>query len=83
MNLQQLAAVASTKTKKPKRNKYFSGGHTVKTYGSKDGGDIDGIQLEFPKKLLRRWGPSSKKRVATAIVKFFELNYPFKTDDGL
>ena len=50
INLQRLAAVPSPKTKKPKRNKYFSGGYIVKTYGSRDGGDIDGIQMEFPKK---------------------------------
>ena len=52
MNLEGFHAVLSPQNKKIKPNvvKYFSGGFTVTKYGSKDGGDIDGIQIEFSKK---------------------------------
>ena len=51
MNLEGFQAVPSPQNKKVKPDvvKYFSGGFTVTKCGSKDGGDIDGIQIEFSK----------------------------------
>ena len=30
----------------PESQEYFRGGYTVQTYGSKDGGEVDAIQIE-------------------------------------
>lgn len=39
-------AVPSPNIQNPGSDPYFSGGYTVETYGSKDGGTIDAIQIE-------------------------------------
>jgi len=78
MNLEDLAAVPSPQDETPnvgQGHEYFSGGYTVKTYGSKNGGKIDAIQMEFPKTLRSNWGNNTKFEVARAIKGFFELNY--------
>ena len=38
--------VPSHDKKTPGSQKYFRGGYTVQTYGSKDGGEVDAIQIE-------------------------------------
>ena len=53
--------------------KYFSGGFTVTKYGSKDGGDIDGIQIEFSKKLRSKWGENTGNSIVNAILSFYRL----------
>ena len=56
MNQEELDAVPSPEDEDPNGESYFSGGYTTKTYGSRDGGDIDAIQLEFPKGFRLGWG---------------------------
>jgi len=77
MNLEGFQAVPSPQNKKIKPDvvKYFSGGFTVAKYGSKDRGDIDGIQIEFSKKLRSKWGESTGNRIVNAILSFYRLNY--------
>ncbi|KAJ7386626.1 hypothetical protein OS493_008777 [Desmophyllum pertusum] len=77
MNQQGLGAVPSPRNKKPNRAKYFSGGYTVKKYGSRAGGEIDAIQMEFAKTFRKGWGKNSQNRhrVVRAILSFLNLNY--------
>merc|ERR1719347_1023591 len=41
-------AVPSPRQTKPGEDKYYSGGWITQVHGSRDGGQIDAIQLEFP-----------------------------------
>lgn len=77
MNLEGLHAVPSPQNKKVKPDvvQYFSGGFTVAKYGSRDGGDIDGIQMEFAKEIRSRWGENARNRIVNAILSFHRLNY--------
>lgn len=77
MNLEGLRAVPSPEDKKVKPDlpRYFPGGFTVQTYGSRDGGDIDGIQMEFSRKIRLRWGENTRNRIVNAILCFYRLNY--------
>ena len=85
MNQHGLQAVPSPQNKKPNRAQYFSGGYTAKKYGSRDGGDIDAIQMEFPKTFRKGWGTNSKNRVVRAIFSFIKQSYyqDKDSDDGL
>lgn len=76
MNQEGLSAVPSPQEPGPLTGAYFSGGFTVKEYGSKDEGVIDAIQMEFPRELRKKaaW-ENSRQKVATAILEFFRLNY--------
>ena len=80
MNQEGLRAVPSPQEPGPMvrlTGTYFSGGFTVKEYGSKDEGVIDAIQMEFPRELRKNktaW-ENSRRKVARAIVNFFRLNY--------
>lgn len=75
MNQEDVQAVPSPQNKTPDGNSYFSGGYTVKTYGSRDGGNIDAIQMEFPRSLRTGWNNDTKYELARAIASFFDLNY--------
>ena len=77
MNLEGLHAVPSPQTKKvnPDVVRFFSGGFTVTKYGSRDGGDIDGIQMEFSTEIRLRWGENTRNRIVNAILCFRRLNY--------
>ena len=77
MNEEGLDAVPSTQDPSPNGESYFSGGYTVRTYGSRDGGDIDAIQMEFDSAFRRGWrsSPDAQEKVARAILSFRELNY--------
>ena len=80
MNQEGLRAVPSPQEPGPMvrlTGTYFSGGFTVKKYGSRDEGVIDAIQMEFPQQLRKNktaW-ENSRRKVARAIVNFFRLNY--------
>jgi len=41
-------ALPSSRQHRPAKDHYFKGGYTIQTHGSRDGGEIDAIQLEFP-----------------------------------
>ena len=75
----------------PRKNKpaplaaesYFSGGHISRTYGSRDGGTVDAIQLEFCRE-ARGVSPYptenldiTAKAMAKAIVDYFKRHYTF------
>ncbi|KAJ7386627.1 hypothetical protein OS493_008778 [Desmophyllum pertusum] len=79
MNHEGLQAVPSPQNKKVKQGgRYFPGGYTLRKYGSRDGGDIDAIQMEFPAELRSRWGDDdddTKHAVVKAILSFYKLNY--------
>ena len=77
MNQEGLHAVPSPRNKKikPTVSLYLSGGYTVIRFGSRDGGNIDAIQMEFARALRSCWKNSVKKRVARAILSFYNLNY--------
>ena len=78
VNEEGLAAVPSTQDPSSNGQSYFSGGYTVRTYGSRYAGDIDAIQMEFDSAFRRAWstGVETQEKVARAIVSFRELNYP-------
>ena len=74
LNLGGLRAVPSPNDPSPGTESYLSGGYTVKTHGSKYGGDIDAIQLEFPRSLRENW-PNDQDAVVSAILCFYKTNY--------
>lgn len=45
--------------------KYFAGGYCTQTYGSRNGGDMDAIQIELPKTL--RFPKSGRENVVMAL----------------
>lgn len=61
------------------KDKYYRGGWITQIHGSRDGGNIDAIQLEFPSEI--RMEVSKEKResfaeeLARNIVKFMQLYY--------
>jgi len=68
--------VPSPKHPGPGTGQYFSGGYNVVRHGSRNGGDIDGIQIESP---LSRRMPAEREKYAevigSAIVHFLRLYY--------
>lgn len=78
MNEEGLDAVPSTQDPSPNGESYFSGGFTVREYGSRYGGDIDAIQMEFDSAFRRGWSTNedAQEKVARAILSFRALNYP-------
>ena len=76
MNQEGLRAVPSPQEPASNKASYFSGGYTVKTYGSRYAGDIDAIQMEFPSTLRTKAGwRNATSGVASAISRFFKLHY--------
>ena len=75
LNQEGLQALPSPQEKTPKGNDYFHGGYIIEKYGSRNGGEIDAIQIEFPKKLRFGWGSDLKRRVVRAMLRFLKLNY--------
>jgi len=45
-------AVPSPRQAKPGTDVYYRGGYITQTHGSRDGGNVDAIQMEFPKELI-------------------------------
>jgi len=45
-------AVPSPRQPNPGTTVYYRGGYTVQTHGSRDGGNVDAIQLEFPAEVI-------------------------------
>ena len=77
MNQEGLDAVPSPQDQSPNGERYFSGGSTVKTYGSRDTGIIDAIQMEFDSTFRKGWRDDveAQNDVARAILSFCQLNY--------
>ena len=74
LNVGSLRAVPSPNDPSPGIERYRTGGYTVKTHKSKYSGDIDGIQLEFPRSLRENW-PNDQDAVVSAILCFYKTNY--------
>jgi len=68
--------VPSPRHASPGGGQYFSGGYNVVRHGSRNGGEVDGIQIESP---LSQRLPSERQKyaeaVGCAIVKFLQLYY--------
>lgn len=68
--------VPSPKYPGPGTGQYFSGGYNVMRHGSRNGGEIDGIQIESP---LSQRMPAEREKYAevigSAIVQFLQLYY--------
>lgn len=60
----------------PRSESYFTGGHTVKTYGSKCSGKVDAIQLEIPRYQRFHNRENFSRAVARAINNFMNAQYP-------
>ena len=76
LNQKRLRAVPSPEEPAPNRTPFLPGGYTVKKYGSRSGGLIDAIQIEFPLSLRVKSGwESERDRVVRAILQFLKLNY--------
>ena len=76
MNQEGLRTLPSPQEPAPNKTSYFTGGYTVKWYGSRFGGDIDAIQMEFPIQLRTKVGwTNARSRVVRAILHFLKLNY--------
>ena len=63
----------------PGSDKYYRGGWITQVHGSRDGGNIDAIQLEFPTEIREEAGPERRRefaeRLAHNIITFSELYY--------
>jgi hypothetical protein len=72
-------SVPSNKYPDPSSGGYFSGGYNTATYGSKNGGTIDGTQVETYVKMIER-GPryNYSRALAESILSFVENWYGFK-----
>ena len=84
MNIASLPAVPSPFMEKPgNKDGYFSGGYTVKRYGSRWGRHVDAIQIEFPNGLRSQLAKKNKclrkmrNKVVLAILCFFKTNYHY------
>ena len=75
LNQEGLPALPSPQERTPKGNHYFTGGCIVGKCRSRNGGEIDAIQVEFPKKLRFGWGSDQQRRAVRAVLRFLKLNY--------
>ena len=69
-------AIPSPAHPRPGAAKFYSGGYNTKRHGSRDGGTIDAIQIESPKKVRNdEKGPKYTAALAKAIVTFMVEHY--------
>ena len=71
-------AVPSPDDKAPRsKDAYFRGGYSIARHGSYMSGNVDGIQLEFPKllKIDREEKKNLSKDLAKILAKFYLKNY--------
>lgn len=68
--------VPSPSNPSPSNGNYYSGGYITKTFGSRDSGAVDAIQMELP-----QWVRAPEERLrfckalARAVMKFWQTNY--------
>ena len=75
MNVVGLRAVPSPEIPFPGNPMlYYKGGYTTEKHGSKQGGHIDGIQLELPRELRENW-PRDNFALVSSLMCFFVTNY--------
>ena len=76
LNQEGMRVVPSPEEQAPNKTPFLPGGYTVKKYGSRSGGLIDAIQIEFPLSLRFKSGwENAKHWVVRAILQFLKLNY--------
>ena len=81
---QELDSVPSQAVPSPGEADYFNGGWNTRLHGSRDGGVISSIQIEFHKPGIRDSNEAidrTARRVAAALNRFLEQHYPRRTDD--
>ena len=67
----------------PGEDKYYRGGYITEIHGSRNGGQVDAIQTEFPKSIRRNEVNGEQirndfiKALARVIAQFHELYYTF------
>ncbi|ELU08827.1 hypothetical protein CAPTEDRAFT_208132 [Capitella teleta] len=74
-------AIPSPVYPSPSDTSYYSGGYTTKTYGSRNGGSVDAIQIESARS--HREMPEQMyyvKALATAIFKFYKKHYTTESE---
>lgn len=68
--------VPSPVNPKPGSAQYFTGGHIIKTHGSRYGGEIDAIQVEIPKPMRNsNEAEEYASHLASAVFKFMREHY--------
>merc|ERR1719431_1636370 len=72
-------AVPSPRQPSPGTDLYYRGGYTVQVHGSRDGGQVDAIQVEIPGEIRIEGGKKLRKQFSTSLAnileKFFSANY--------
>jgi len=72
-------ALPSPRQHRPDKDNYFKGGHTIQAHGSRDGGNIDAIQLEFPSWIRTEANEEEQNKfcdqLAYNIAMFYNLYY--------
>jgi len=78
-------AVPSNEKPTPEDQEYYRGGYTVQTYGSKDGGELDAIQIEVQAEIrVQKYGGGKVKRdpytkaLVGVVADFLQLYYDVK-----
>ena len=84
LNQEGLRVVPSPQDPAPKNSVFLFGKYTVQNHGSRCGGLIDAIQMEFPLSLSSKSGwKRAKHRVVEAIFEFLKLNYGFPQKEAV
>jgi len=77
-------AVPSPRQPSPGNDLYYRGGYTAQVHGSRDGGVVDAIQLEFPGEIRTDGGKELRdifsRKVAKIIEDYYHLNYHFSIE---
>ena len=72
-------AVPSPRQPSPGTDLYYRGGYTTQVHGSRDGGQVDAIQVEIPGEIRIEGGKKLRKQFSTSLAnileKFFSANY--------
>lgn len=73
---ENITVIPSPTHQYPKGRNYFSGDFIVKHHGSKDGGNIDAVQIEMPVTYrIETMIDSYITKIVNAILKFVDLNF--------
>ena len=68
-------AVPSPRQPSPGTDIYYRGGYTTQVHGSRDGGVVDAIQLEFPGEIRIDGGDELRQQFSTNLAKILEEFY--------
>eukprot|EP00092_Neocalanus_flemingeri_P053518 GFUD01062920.1.p1 GENE.GFUD01062920.1~~GFUD01062920.1.p1 ORF type:complete len:299 (+),score=59.07 GFUD01062920.1:41-937(+) len=68
-------AVPSPRQPYPGSDLYYNGGYTTQVYGSRDGGEVDAIQLEFPGEIRIDGGEGLRNQFSSALAYILDEYY--------